>query len=465
MGRLFWKFFFSFVLATMLSGAAVAVALFILYPRPDARAHFHAGFLVDTVATLLRETGSAGVKPVLLAWQQAGQPVPLVIDAQGKELLGRDFSAQSMKQARQVRLGDGSAWLVFLDEKEVERLDQNAASSAPPASPPERLSGPGPGFDGDPRFADGPHPPPGEDRRHFPSPPVFQFISGLLGALAFSALLAWYLSKPVRHLRRAFDEVAAGKLETRVEALMGGRRDEIADLGRGFDHMAAALQKLMGAQRRLLHDVSHELRSPLARLSAAIGLLRQDPGRMEATLARIEHESERLDQLVGELLSLSRLEAGAEMGARVRIELAEFLVDIADDARFEGQVRGCDVVLQGSGPLPVDAHAELLYRAFDNVLRNAVKHSPDGGVITVTMAQDAEGRSAVVSVCDQGSGVAAGEIDHIFTPFYRGERSNGQGFGLGLAIARRSIEAHGGSIRAFNHAPGGLCVEITLPLA
>src|SRR5207249_6291638 len=154
----------------------------------------------------------------------------------------------------------------------------------------------------------GPRPGP----RPGPPPPIapWEFIViGIVTSLVFSALLAWYLTRPIRNLRWAFDAAAAGRLETRVSPLMGRRRDEIADLGRDFDRMAQQLQNLVSAQRRLLHDVSHELRSPLARLQAAIGLARQQPAKLDTSLERIEREAMRLDSMVGEVLALARLES------------------------------------------------------------------------------------------------------------------------------------------------------------
>ena len=148
-------------------------------------------------------------------------------------------------------------------------------------------------------------------RRAEPAVPAWMLaVIGAATSLAVSAILAWYLTRPIRSLRWAFDAAASGRLDTRVRPRMGRRRDEIADLGRDFDRMVERLQALVGSQRRLLHDVSHELRSPLARLQAAIGLLRQDPARLEPSLERIEREAVRLDELVGEVLALARLEAG-----------------------------------------------------------------------------------------------------------------------------------------------------------
>ena len=279
---------------------------------------------------------------------------------------------------------------------------------------------------------------------------------GLIASIGFSVLLAWYLSKPVRHLRWAFQAAAEGRLDARVQPLMGGRRDEIADLGRDFDRMAQQLQQLIAAQRRLLHDVSHELRSPLARLQAAIGLLRQNPARLDASLERIERESERLDELVGELLTLSRLEAGGGDAPLEQLDLMDLIAAIADDARFEAEASGRRLHFEGQGEA-------MMHRAFENVIRNAVKYTAEGSQVDVT----ASVREGVLQLCvgDRGPGLPESDLEAVFEPFHRG--SNGQsakGFGLGLAIARRAVETHGGQIRARNRDGGGLELEIMLPL-
>jgi two-component system OmpR family sensor kinase len=289
-------------------------------------------------------------------------------------------------------------------------------------------------------------------------------VIGLIASLAVSALLAWYLSKPIRHLRWALGAVADGKLETRVRQLMGARRDEISDLGQDFDRMAQQLQSLVGAQKRLLHDVSHELRSPLARLQAAIGLARQDPAKLEATLDRIEREAVRLDELVGQLLTIARLDADVRDAREERIELVDLAAAIADDARFEAQAQGRELSFDGVGNAEVEVRGELVQRAFENVIRNGVKYTGEG--TTVEVRAGVEGGSFVLRVADRGPGVPEADLDAIFEPFYRG--LNGQatsGFGLGLAIAKRAVVAHGGRIVASGRAGGGLVVEISLPLA
>jgi two-component system OmpR family sensor kinase len=307
-------------------------------------------------------------------------------------------------------------------------------------------------------------------RRSAPPQPGFAIAIGLLASLAFSALLAAYLVRPIRHLRRAFADAAEGRLDTRVAPLMGSRRDEIAGLGEDFDRMAERLQKLISSQRRLLHDVSHELRSPLARLQAAAGLARQDPARTAAMLDRIERDTQRLDTLVGELLTLARLEADAGNAARQPADLGELLHEVVDDARFEAQASGRDVLLEGAdAPVPIArAHPEWLQRAFENVIRNAVRHTPEGSAVRVRLRQEhapdprEPGTRIVITVADEGSGVPPEQLESIFEPFQRGGAST-DGHGLGLAIARHALAAHHGSISAANRPGGGLEVTMNLP--
>ena len=302
-------------------------------------------------------------------------------------------------------------------------------------------------------------PPPGHRRdRGMPMAPL---LSALLVSLLSAAALAWYFAKPIRQLRGAFDAAAAGDLGVRIGDRMGGRRDELADLSRDFDHMTERLGQLVDGQKRLLHDVSHEMRSPLARLQAAIGLARQQPEHFDETLARIEREGERLDALVDELLTLSRLQAGVA-GETEEVDVQELLEGIVEDARFEGAARQVKVELAATGLPAVRANPALLHRAIENVVRNALHHSPTGGVVRV--AGDDGGNRLRLRIADQGPGVPPEALEKIFQPFYRGGKTAGGGYGLGLAIAERVTAAVDGQIRAKNAATGGLVVEIELPV-
>lgn len=308
-------------------------------------------------------------------------------------------------------------------------------------------------------------PPPPRNGRHHPGfIPIEPLIGNFVVTLLCAVLLAWYCSKPIRNLRRAFDAVAAGNLDVRLEQTMGRGRSELVDLGRDFDRMASQLQMLMNSQRHLLYDVSHELRSPLARLQAAIGLARQSPEKFSDTLERIELESSRINQLVGELLTLSRLEAGVMGDFKDEVGMAELMEDLLEDARFEAGLRECEVDYRGDCDVVVRGRAELLYRAVENVVRNAVKYTSSHSVITIRAEYDAVQQMLKLFVLDKGPGVPEAELGKIFTPFFRsGSTAKTDGHGLGLAIAKRVVEAHGGMIIASNRASGGLCIEIDLP--
>ena len=433
MGRLFWKSFVAFWLALILAGVGVGSAVWVhrqaSIDEAAERLAPRINFWLDTTEAVLADGNPAAARRLLQGWgrRHGGAPV-LIIDPQGRELSGTQpppahaLAEVPASARRRVSAADGITYEVIIN--------------------PNRLDG---------------------DRRQRPPPtPLIPLAAGLIASLAFSALLAWYVAKPIRALRRAFDAAAHGDLDTRVTPSMGGRRDEIADLGQDFDRMAAQLQAQITAQRRLLHDVSHELRSPLARMQAAIGLGRKNPAQLEATFDRLERESERLDELVGELLTLARLEAGTN-GNHERVELMELLADICADAQFEAQAQGRDVCFDGGPEAWSRVQATPLQRAFENVIRNGVKYTAQG--TTVRVAARVEGHTLIVEVADQGPGVTAAELPHIFEPFHRGNApSNMPGFGLGLAIAKRAMVAHGGSIEAESPATGGLRIRMHLPL-
>ncbi|KAF1020571.1 MAG: Sensor histidine kinase CpxA [Paracidovorax wautersii] len=293
--------------------------------------------------------------------------------------------------------------------------------------------------------------------------PMVPLVSGTLAILMVGLILAWYISRPIRRLRWALRRIADGHLDTRVAPLMTGWRDEIADLGQDFDRMAEQLQKALGSRRVLLHDVSHELRSPLARMQAAIGLLHQDPASAQEMLLRIEVESARLDALIEELLMLRRLNAGASMVRRDRVDLIELLQAIAEDADFEARASGRKVTLQAPQAFVAQVQGELICRAFENVIRNAVKYSPLGGAVEVRAFVD-EQQTLRLSVADRGPGVPAELLAQIFEPFFRvGGANSVGGTGLGLAIAQRAMAAHGGHMAAHNRQGGGLEIVMHLP--
>lgn len=293
-------------------------------------------------------------------------------------------------------------------------------------------------------------------------PPLLPILAGSVISLIFAALLAWYFARPIRSLRNAFDEVAKGKLDTRIGSSIGGRNDELADLGQDFDRMASRLQGLMEAQRRLLHDISHELRSPLARLQAATDLMQQQPERAAEFISRLERDTGRIDALVGELLTLARLDSGMAGRMDEDVDMCELIEHIVADARFEAAAKQCMVNTDLAERIHVKGNHELIFRALENVVRNAVLHTPEGKLVKLTVAQ--LGSEWHISVADEGSGVPPSELESIFQPFFRSKTGNNfSGYGLGLAITQRVVQAHGGSVKASNRASGGLEVKITLP--
>lgn len=302
----------------------------------------------------------------------------------------------------------------------------------------------------------------------FNIPPELMII-GLIAGIIFSAFLAWYLVLPINHLRRGFKRLARGELTTRVSPQIGSRRDEVADLAHEFDRMAARLQQLVESRDRLLHDVSHELRSPLARLQLAIALTRQSPSRFDSSMDRIEHEVDRLEGLVGELLTLARAENDQDPGDEY-FDITGIAESIVADARYEAQPRGIEIAFEAlaiprelaDDPPCVRGNAELIHRAVDNVVRNALRFTPRDGHIVVHSEYLPETRLFRISVVDEGPGVSAELADAMFEPFVRG-MPGGSNLGLGLAIASRAVAAHRGRIFATNRETGGLVVTIELP--
>lgn len=300
-----------------------------------------------------------------------------------------------------------------------------------------------------------------------PTFPIWPIAIQILGSLLFSAALGAYLARPIGRLRDGFRSLAQGELDTRLTPGMGRRRDEIADLAHDFDAMAERLQHLIASRDRLLHDVSHELRSPLARLRLAVSLARQNRDLGEQTLSRIEAESERLNTIVGDLLSLSRAEseAGAE---EIYFDIAALLQVVCDDARFEAQPLQVAVDLDLSPELADPAHAplivgapELLRRAVENVIRNALRFSPPGKAVEVRGW--VEDRTVLIEVCDRGPGASEDLLKNMFDPFVKGPGEI-RGVGLGLAIARRALAAHQGQLQAFNRPGGGLMMRLAVPM-
>jgi two-component system sensor histidine kinase CpxA len=450
MHRLFWKLFLSYWITLILFtlGCLVAASLYLDRTRaqPDASP-------METYAGLVREAREAAAangREGLRTWaarRDAEELVPLlVLDRDGNDLLTREVSTSALRHLH----------------RHLHR-----ALEPPPDGPRQRaivLADGGeywlvPDFQG------------ANLGRFLARPKVIAVplaLAALLSGLV-CLLLARYLTAPMERLRQATHAYAAGDFGKRVGPSLGKRRDEIVDLAYALDHMAERLDALLHSQRALLRDVSHELRSPLARVQAALGLARQRGSGDEKELDRIERETERLNELIGAILTFSRLDTGVHRIVSEPLDLNPLLVEMAENTRLEGLARGIRVdYAEAARPAPCVGDPMLLHSVLENVLRNALFHSPDGGLIRITLAgeSDAAGRAWLVRIHDQGAGVPMDMLQSIFEPFVRVDaaRSRNQGgVGLGLAIARRAIEALHGRISAENAAEGGLLVSIRLP--
>jgi two-component system sensor histidine kinase CpxA len=285
----------------------------------------------------------------------------------------------------------------------------------------------------------------------------FFWLPLLIAVLCY--LLAVHLASPLRNLRRVVERFGRGDLSSRFQIR---RHDEIGELARAFNLMADQITTLLSAERRLLQDVSHELRSPLARLGFAVELANTSSDR-EAALARIRKEAGRLNHLVDEMLQLTRVESDPEARNLESIELSDLLEDLVADCTLEADARPCRLVLRITRKAIVTADRELIRRACDNVVRNAIRHAPAGSSIEIELCAGAS--QATISIRDRGPGVPPSALGDIFKPFYRVEedrdRSSG-GVGLGLAIASRAVALHQGKITARNANPG-LILDIELP--
>ena len=348
LGRLFWKLFFAIWLSQLTAVIGVG-AVFWMHPYTggnDALAtsvslHGPAIREVAAAAALLRAGGISALRDLELETQHELHPPVYAVNEQGIDVLERPLSSSDWgsvqqlvlegrypQQIRTVQANDGHHYVLFIPEH-ARQFDL------------KRPQHPEGSFPRDATFL-----------------PVLPLIMGLLTSLVISAVLAWYLAKPIRYLRAGFESLAKNQFDTQVSLAMGRRRDELADLGRDFDRMAQQITTLMAAQRHLLHDVSHELRSPLARLQAAIGLARQQPDKIDTSLDRIEREVGRLDELVGEVLTLSRLEAGVTNSVKEEFDLTELLdsvieATISPNATAEPPINAdqcrCRIDTQGSG--------------------------------------------------------------------------------------------------------------------
>ena len=277
--------------------------------------------------------------------------------------------------------------------------------------------------------------------------------------------LTLYLIRPVLRIRSAASSIAGGNFSARAAPTLAHRRDELGDLVRDFNQMAERIERLMETQQQLLRDISHELRSPLARLTVALEIARKSASEETAgALNRIEQESERLNEMIGRLLTLARINSLVDPPQHSSVSLRSLLDQIAQDANFEAAAKSCRVDVTGARDCEIQGSHELLHSAIENVVRNAVHHTPPGSTVRVHL--DCDGGHSRISVSDEGPGVPAAELEKIFRPFYRlsdAREHRSGGTGIGLAITQQVARLHGGNVHAHNVDPHGLAVEFELP--
>ena len=449
MHRLYWKIFLAFWLSLVFFVAVTLVAASYYLQQTRARAadenpHERHMTLIREARGIARSEGIAGLERWLAQLDRREATPYYLLDEQNRDLLGRPLPPElafregrqgdhmgqmgnmMMRQAMAIRVADGRSFVLMPDFQGVSLW---------------RVLG---------------------------RPRVFA-LPLLVTALLSGLLCYWlarYLLRPVKELREATQAMAAGDFAQRVAPGLGGRRDEIADLAHDFDHMAARIEQLVSAQMQLLGDISHELRSPLARLVVALELAQQKQGgAASAEFERIALEAERMNALIGQLLTLSRLESGAGKIVAETVDIDALLERLVENCNFELAADERRAVIVESAPAAIEGDPALLTSAFENVIRNAARYTDSGTAVEVA-ARTADGWLEV-RVRDHGPGITESMLERVFDPFVRvgdaRDRGSG-GHGLGLAIAKRAIGLHGGEIAAANHPDGGLEISIRLPL-
>ncbi|OIO59489.1 MAG: hypothetical protein AUJ55_03515 [Proteobacteria bacterium CG1_02_64_396] len=461
MGRLFWKIFLWFWAAMLLVGGGVAWGVSVVYEQlvaeeiappfvegiADARA--------ERVAAILAYGGRKEALRYLHHYDRHPFPM-LVLNPQGEDILGHPVLEEVARYATDPGLRETQPRSGLADVTMPDGVRLLVVAPLPRTMAEFREME---------RWREISH----RERAPDPTTPMIQTLQ-VLTAIAISALvcfwLAWYLAKPIKQLSQATRRLSEGDLSVRVSPDLSHRQDEIAALGREFDHMAERLQSLLDAKKRLLVDVSHELRSPLARMQVASALAQRQAPEASAEFDRIDREIERLGSLIDQVLDVARQnEKDAAIPMDDEVKLHQLLQEIVADTDFEARANARGVHLLACPKLTLQGSEELLRRAVENVVRNAIRHTPPGTTVEVTLTHAPT--HATIEVCDAGPGVPQAMMEHIFDPFVRvGEARDreGGGYGLGLAIAQQAMSRHGGTIKAENRSAGGLSVFLDLPL-
>ena len=444
--RLFWKIFLPFWVAQ-------ALLLGVLYLRLQHRFHVENPWwvqperrLVPTLAAVaarrFEEGGQLALRELLEQSSMPRRANYWFLSADGRELSGRPLPPEMIDFAQRALRHEGMA-----------RPDESVVVVAPVGTARGQYLLIG-------EFI----PPPLSER--VPGDIIWVLKLGTIISAIMCLVIAHYLSKPIERLRNATNELARGNLDIRVGDTIGTRRDEIADLVRDFDSMAEELRNQIQSERNMLSGVSHELRSPIARIRLALALARKtDSPERDEMLDRIEQESIQLDSMLERILIVARLESGQYKPRFEDVSLNEVVDEVLDDARFEAAATDATIQYRHDAIVSVQGDAGLLRSAIENVVRNAIFYSGENGVISIRLYL--EDGSVVFTVRDNGPGVPEGSLPLLFKPFYRVDGSRVTttgGMGLGLAIVRNAVCAHGGAISARNVTPHGLEVELRLPI-
>jgi signal transduction histidine kinase len=454
MKSLFLKIFLWFWMAFVIVGVTLAVVVTITRSNERMRAgislylSLEAGKAVD----IYEREGKAGLTPHFDRVRESAPVEPYLFDQSGKEVLGGNPSPRAIDFAKGAKhntplLSKFTGRHGFAAQQAIGRSGQRYTMLLVVSA----LSG-------------------AAFMRELGPRTLFDLLAILLVGGPFCFWLACHITNPIVQLSEAAGRIADGSLDTRSEPGIRLRRDEIGRLGVSFDRMAERIESLVQGQQRLFGDISHELRSPLARLSVAEGLLRQCPSEERAEyLDRIALEVEHLDQLIGQLLTLARINSGADSSRKEAVELSSLIQEVAVDGNFEAQGKSCAVRVDTLESCTTTGAGEQLRRAIENVVRNAIRFTPPRTAVEITMRkQGAPAFSkAVVQVRDHGPGVPSEHLEKIFLPFYRVPPIHGEsapGAGLGLAIAERIVRMYGGTVSAMNAPDGGLIVKLELAL-
>jgi len=450
---LYWKIFLSFWVTLLIIGFAIAWTTFSMSQTTDGaryskrfpdREAFHKEF--DSVADMLNSKGVDSYKQWLTKHDHS-KSTYFIINEKGQEIQGKRLPPPIRDLLEYTKLGVFNTDDLpkdFFRSKHFRFLNVSLPSG--------EIVGLAAGLKRQHGF-----------KRLFTPSRIFMAL--LISALV-CILWARYLTRPIRELRLATHKLSAGDLDVRVSHNIGRRGDEITALANDFDNMAEQLQKVMNAQHQLLRDISHELRSPLARMQIALELLRKKVGdETEPEIIRIEKEAILLSELVAQLLTLSRLETDNAHLEKSSFNLSELLHVIVEDAEFEAHAYNCHVALSNGQPLNIEANPTMLSSAIENVIRNAIRYTKKDTTVKVELRSQEDGWISI-KITDKGDGVPDEFLNSIFKPFTRADdarsRNNG-GYGIGLSITERVILAHQGKVFARNISGAGLQIELLMP--